>query len=293
MNPGCVLLADHQGLSAVSGVEDDVAVATKDASDDDPHLIVILDEKNRLAAARVLGARALRRADLDVAVDAWEVDLECRPLAGLAVEPDVAAALLHDPENHREAEAGPFAQRLGREKRLEDARLRRGVDALARVADSEHHVRARSHVDVRPRVLLVEHHVRRLDRELPPAEHGVARVDGEVHQDLLHLTGVGLHVPQVDRGENRQRDVGAEQAPKHPLHSYDALTKVEHLRLEHLLTAEGEELFREVRGPHPCCVDLFDVGAEDLVELELGADHFCVAEDDGQDVVEVVRDAAG
>jgi hypothetical protein len=53
-----------------------------------------------------------------------EVDLERRPMAGLAVDPDVTAALLHDAEDRREPEARALAELLRGEEGLEDARLR-------------------------------------------------------------------------------------------------------------------------------------------------------------------------
>src|SRR3972149_585884 len=56
-----------------------------------------------------------------------QVDLEGRAVAGLAVDPDVALALLHDAVDGREAEAGALRLALRREEGLEDARLRLGV----------------------------------------------------------------------------------------------------------------------------------------------------------------------
>src|SRR5207244_11264791 len=49
-----------------------------------------------------------------------QIDLEARAVPELAVEPDVAAALLHHAVHGRETEARALTHRLGREKGLED-----------------------------------------------------------------------------------------------------------------------------------------------------------------------------
>ena len=105
--------------------------------------------------------------------------------------------------------------------------------------------------------------------------------------------GSALTFQRPARGEHRQLDVLADQPAEHLLHPGDALVQVQHLRLEHLLAAEREELPRQVRRALRRRPDLLDVGAKGLVGLEVAADQLRVAQDDGQQVVEVVRDAAG
>src|SRR5229473_7837016 len=55
----------------------------------------------------------------------------------LARDRDVAAALLHDAVDDRQAEAGALALFLGREERLEEPGARLLVHALAGVADAQ------------------------------------------------------------------------------------------------------------------------------------------------------------
>jgi hypothetical protein len=100
------------------------------------------------------------------------------------------------------------------------------------------------------------------------------------------------HVPRAARGQCRQLDVGTEQSAEHLLHLRDALIQVHHLRLEQLLPAERQQLLREPRGPQGCRPDFFDVRAKGLVGLEICRDHFRVTQDDGKEIVEVVRHAA-
>jgi hypothetical protein len=78
------------------------------------------------------------------------------PPAGLAVDVDVAARLLHEAEHHAEAEPGALARLLGGEERLEHAgeHLRRHADAT--VADLDHHIGTGRHLDMFGGIILVE-----------------------------------------------------------------------------------------------------------------------------------------
>ena len=69
--------------------------------------------------------------------------------------------------------------------------------------------------------------------------------------------------------------------------------RFEPARLHDLLAAEGEELPRERSGALGRAPDLLDVGTGADRRAELVEQQIRVAEDRGQDVVEVVRDAAG
>ena len=90
-----------------------------------------------------------------------------------------------------------------------------------------------------------------------------------------------------------ERDVLAQQPPQHLVHVGHDGVDVQDLRGEHLAAAEREQLARELRGPEPGVLDLFDVLAplvlgRGRVQQQLGA-----AEDGREEVVEVVRDATG
>ena len=76
-------------------------------------------------------------------VDARQVDLDGGAAPDLAVDFHAAAALLDDPEDGGEAQAGALARSLGGEERLEQARLGGRVHAGAGVADRQQDVSAR------------------------------------------------------------------------------------------------------------------------------------------------------
>jgi hypothetical protein len=97
--PG-VTLADEESLSRVLSLDHVVTLSPQDTQDDGSNLLLILDEEDGLFPAK--GHRGDGRGGhVDFGIDAWQVDLERRPLLRLAVDPDVAAALLNDPEHGR------------------------------------------------------------------------------------------------------------------------------------------------------------------------------------------------
>ena len=113
-------------LVAVRREQHLVAVAPEHLVDEPAdHLLVLDDEHARRLAARAgAGDRGGDELGLDRrlhdAVGAAEVDREGGADAELAVDGDVAAALLHDPVDGREPQARALAGLLGGEERLED-----------------------------------------------------------------------------------------------------------------------------------------------------------------------------
>src|SRR5450759_3148214 len=93
--------------------------------------------KTALGKQTVLGESA--RGSGALAADRQD-DPEGGPPAGSALELDPTTVIGHDALADREAEAGPLADRLGREERVEDPRADRRRDPAAIVGDLEHDV---------------------------------------------------------------------------------------------------------------------------------------------------------
>ena len=214
-------------------------------------------------------------------------------MAELAVDSGVAARLLGEAVHHREAEPGSLACGLGREEGLERKLHHLGRHAVAGVADGEHDVLARLHVGVLARVGIVERDVAELDRHPAAALHGVARVDGEVEHRVLDLRRIDEGVPEAGGRHGLDLDRFAERAAQHVAHADDAAGNVDDLGLQRLAPAEGEQLAgqlgaapdRRFRLAQPLR-DLLVAGREPAQQLQVVGDHL-------QDVVEVVRHAAG
>src|SRR5258708_23447489 len=84
---------------------------------------VILDEEDGFRSPLIDRLVCLNRWRHAGFLDAREIDLEGCAFAGLAVNPNVAAALLDDAVDGGEAQSGPAAASLGGVARLEDIRL--------------------------------------------------------------------------------------------------------------------------------------------------------------------------
>ena len=210
-----------------------------------------------------------------------ERDRERGALARRAVDADAAAAFVDDREDGRQAEAGAFAFGLGREERFEDLRLHVRRHPRSGVGDG----------NARPRAGRIGNGAR-ADPQFAAARHGVARIDREIEERLLDLAAVAVDGRRggIERGD--QRDVLAEQAPRHRGQIRDERVDVEDGELARPLAAEGEELTRQRRGAIDGHQDLGQILLRHLVR-QLGLEEARVAGDDGQQVVEIVRDAAG
>ncbi len=148
------------------------------------------------------------------------------------------------------------------------------------------------HGGVIARELGVEHDIARFDHQPPALRHRIARVDREVHQDLLELAGIDPHAPQARLRHRDELDVLAEQTAEHAIDVEDQLIQVDDAGLDDLAPRECQELPREVRRALRGARDLGDVAERGIAGRGIGPRHLGVAEDRRQQVVEVVRDAA-
>ena len=135
--------------------------------------------------------------------------------------------------------------------------------------------------------------VRGLDHELAAARHRVARVDGEIEDHVFDLRGIDQRRPQAVAERKLDRDILAERALQDRGGARDDLVEVDVARLQRLLAREGEHALGELRAARGRFVDRLHDRRElrilpDRIRQQLG--H---ADDDGQQIVEIVRDAAG
>jgi len=135
--------------------------------------------------------------------------------------------------------------------------------------------------------------VLRLNRQRSTIGHRVARVDDEVHQHLLHLSVVSADEAEIRVEPRLQQDVLAEYTQEHAFHLADDAVQVEERRLEDLLPAEGEQLSRQRGCPLRGAPDLLDVAPPPILVLQIAEQQLAAARHDGEQVVEVVGDAAG
>src|SRR6185503_7129887 len=95
-----------------------VAEPREDGHREPPHRLFVFHEQQRLRAARQRRGGAERDRRLQRRVDAWKENPKRGPPPRLALELDLAPALLHEAVHRREPEARTLAHRLRGEERL-------------------------------------------------------------------------------------------------------------------------------------------------------------------------------
>ena len=103
--------------------------------------------------------------------------------------------------------------------------------------------------DVIVRIRFIQLDIGGFNGQVSALRHGVAGVDGQVHDDLFDLSRVGLHLRQRGLQGGPQLHVFADQALQHFLDIGDHGIQVQHLGRQHLLPAEGQQLPGQGRGP--------------------------------------------
>ena len=157
-----------------------------------------------------------------------QVDLEGRAVPRLALDRDVTAALLDDAVDGGQPEAGALARLLGREERLEDARLRRPASCprpCRRTTRRTYGPAASPLVGlqlVQPATLAVSM------VSVPPFGMASRALTARFRMHLLDLAGIGLDRRQRRRQVDVQIDVLADQAAEHRLDARRRRVEVEH-----------------------------------------------------------------
>ena len=145
---------------------------------------------------------------------------------------------------------------------------------------------------MRLRVRLVEVDIGGFDRQLAAVRHRIAGIDREIHDHLLELIGIGADPPEIGREHGDERNVLANEAAEHLVHLRDDAVEIEHLGLEHLPPAVGEQLAGQRSRPLGRLADLLDIASLGIARRQFPQQELRVAQDRRQEVIEVVGDAA-
>jgi hypothetical protein len=220
-----------------------------------------------------------------------QVDREGGASAGCAGGGDDAGVLVHDGPHRGQAQAGAPTDRLGAEERLERAGQCVGVHAVARVRHRDDRARPEQAAAVLRQERVADGGGPDCDGDRSAPVDGVARVGDEVDERVLDLHFVDLG---VDRrvGHHTQVDLAAQRRADQRTGVTCGGAEVGDAGREHTAPAERQQVVREVRATSCRLQDdaqrLLCGGRGPLLQRQLG-----VAGDGGEEVVEVVRDAAG
>ena len=123
--------------------------------------------------------------------------------------------------------------------------------------------------------------------------HGVACVDYQIQNNLFDLSGVGFYAVQLRIQHEREFDVLLDQASQHLVEVADRLVDIQDHGLDHLLTAQHQELARERGGTVAGLLDLLQAPAIGFGQIGTLEQQIAVAVNHGEQVIEVVGHAAG
>ena len=292
IDPAVAFRNKFQCFLAVGGLQHAIAKRAQDAAAQIADDFLVLHDKDRFCSLLEFLLQ-FHRHRVGRGDHTGQPYPDFRPRAELAADFDVSAALIDDAIDGRQAEAGPLALGFRGEERLEDMAQHLPAHPCAVVPDGELEVVARLDIEACFAELLIQRVACRADCQLASARHGVPRVDGQVHDDLLQQARVHAHAAGLIVEEGDQLDILAERAPQELVHLHDHGVGVQDADLDDLLAAEGQQLTGQVRGALARADDLLDGVPERVVLSELVENHAAEPEDGGHDVVEVVRDAAG
>ena len=201
--------------------------------------------------------------------------------------------MLDNPVDRGKPQSGAGAARFSGEERLENLPHRVRAHADSGVAYRQRHERTGHGFRVPGGGARIQLRAGSLNRDPPAIGHGVAGIHHQVHEHLVQLAAIRHHRREVRSELGDDLHVFADQPPQHAFGLVDHAVQVEGPRLGDLLAAEGQQLLGEQGGPRSGRADLFQRFACGLGQARLGQQHFAVSVDDGEQVVEVVRDAPG
>ena len=168
-----------------------------------------------------------------------------------------------------------------------------GGNAGSGIAHRDHGVAAGPDVAVHPGVVFVEKDQAGLDDQLAAVRHGVAGVEGEIEDRGGELIGIDDRRTSLVFEHRFDLDMLAER----PLQQFrgidDQRIDVGFPRFERLLAGERQQMLGEVRAARRGFVDHPRDGGELRLALDRVGQDFDRSGDHGQDIVEVMRDAAG
>ena len=214
-------------------------------------------------------------------------------LARFAVDGDMAVGLLDQPVDHAESQTAALAGFLGGEERLESAFQRLGRHAHAGVADRQYDIRPGPHLGLRRGVILFDQDVGGFQRKSAALGHGVAGVDHQVEQGVLELGRIDQRLLQIVGQRRLDPDVGAQGAPHQLQHPQHQLVQVGRLRQQGLAARERQQPLGQLRAPVHGAQGLLRQFVQLRLRRQLLVQQFQIAHDDGQQVVEIMSDAAG
>ena len=203
--------------------------------------------------------------------------------------------MAHDPVARGQAETAAASFILGREEGLKQVIFDLVRHAHAGVDDADDDIIGRRKRIQSGRCLVVLRHCHRcrFQSQLSAAAHGIAGIDRQVQNDLSELVRIHLDVRAsfIAVKLTNDRNVIAEKTQERALQILHKTIRFNHARLERLLATEGQKLPGQSRGASGGAADLGHMAGDGSLGARFGKNEVAVAQDSGQKIIEIMRDA--
>ena len=130
-----------------------------------------------------------------------------------------------------------------------------------------------------------------LDRQAAAVRHRIARIQRQIHEHLLDLAGIRFHASKRRRQHHRDLDLLADQPAQHLTRLLHHGIAVQQARFEHRFPAEQQQLTGQQCGPLTGITNGCQVVTQPIIDREAIDQRLGVAVDDGQEIVEIMRDS--
>ena len=223
-----------------------------------------------------------------------EVNLHRGSLAQFALHVNEASVLLHQAVDHRHAEARSVPSLLGGEERLENLRQHLLIHSGAGVGRREANVLTGIAPAVLCPVRRIQPRVPRLQAQYATVRHGVSRVGRQIDHDLLNSPGIGLNLGEGQVVLHLDFDRFRKERPQGGHEVLQQFSDVHRLRRELNPAAEAQEALDHRTAAPRRRLQFLQIGARARrIRRQRGLDESCVRQYHREQVVEVVRHAAG
>ena len=160
----------------------------------------------------------------------------------LAVHPNKPATLFHNAIDSGQAEPRSFVPFLGSKEGFEYVRFRFGIHPYSGVGDGEHDVTSGDHREMSLCINGVYFHILSFNHKTAAFRHGIPSVDGQIHDNLLHLSTINLYAVKCGIECGYEFDAFTQKLRKDLAEGFHYTVNIQNLRLQLLLPAKGQKL---------------------------------------------------
>ena len=122
--------------------------------------------------------------------------------------------------------------------------------------------------------------------------HRIARINNQINENLFELVEIRLYEPKIAPMAQLERNFFADEPFCHFLQIGEHIAQLQDLESQGLTPGKGQELADERGRAIGVLLDLIDIPERGVRRPVIGEQQITMANDRGQDIIEVMRHAA-